>query len=280
MAVTELGQEEAIKQQPDTSSQGGGKDPLEQAYLNPYYYLGLQENLQKENPDVFNQVFYNGMSDPVSLFDRIRSDIKGDVSRLGEFNFLESVYGKGNVINTYDNQTFLVREGPGYGFVGVDPEEGFFNFAQIPEMSGEAIMIGPSIFTSNPIYATLLSGVGETAKQTIAATIPGEDDISVGERGMDVAIESVMGGVGQKIANGVINFFNKLGVRNFVTKNAIKTLRSDDTFKKDFYKRGLELEELIGPLTLADNNVKYVCFCANVLKINSLNIFNNILNLF
>tara|TARA_S200002703_G_scaffold5747_1_gene6494 strand:- start:984 stop:3491 length:2508 start_codon:yes stop_codon:yes gene_type:complete len=252
MAVTELGQEEAIKQQPDTSSQGGGKDPLEQAYLNPYYYLGLQENLQKENPDVFNQVFYNGMSDPVSLFDRIRSDIKGDVSRLGEFNFLESVYGKGNVINTYDNQTFLVREGPGYGFVGVDPEEGFFNFAQIPEMSGEAIMIGPSIFTSNPIYATLLSGVGETAKQTIAATIPGEDDISVGERGMDVAIESVMGGVGQKIANGVINFFNKLGVRNFVTKNAIKTLRSDDTFKKDFYKRGLELEELIGPLTLAE----------------------------
>lgn len=250
MAVTELGQEEAIKQQPKQS--GGGKDPLEQAYFNPYFYLGMQEKLQENNSELFNQVFPNGMSDPVSLFDRIRSDIKGDVSRLGEFNFLESVYGKGNVINTYDDQTFLVREGPGYGFVGVDPEEGFFNFAQIPEMSGEIVMMGPSIFTANPIYATLLSGAGETAKQTIASMIPGEDDISVGERAMDVAVESATGGIGQKIANGVINFFNKLGVRNFITKNALKTLKSEDTFSKEFYKRGLELEELIGPLTLAE----------------------------
>lgn len=221
-------------------------------FYSPYSYLEIQNNLFTDSPDYAKEIFPMGESDPVKLYDRIRADIKGDVSRLGEFNFLESVYGKGNVLNTYDDETFLVREGKGYGWVGVDPDEGIFNLSQIPEMSGEIITMAPAAFTMNPWIAGLLGIAGEGTKQIISSNIPGEEEVSLDERGEKLLLEGATSGVGQKVANGVIQFFNKLGVRNFITKNALKTLRSDDAFSKEFYKRGLELEKLIGPLTLAE----------------------------
>lgn len=100
--VQTLAKEEAATQK---------KDPFQLAFENPMGFLELQNQILKD-PFLKQQYFPEGKTDQVSFFDRIRADIKGDVSKLGEENFLKTVYGDENVIKRADGN-FFIREEPG-----------------------------------------------------------------------------------------------------------------------------------------------------------------------
>jgi hypothetical protein len=238
MAVQQEAKSEALKN--SKSYQFAVKDPMG--------FLQYQQSLF-DNPYKKDELFPKGMSDEVGIFDRIRADIKGDVSKVGEENFLKKIFGDTNVIKRNDGN-FFIREGKGYGYVELNPEG--FQMKDVAEISGEALVIAPTLFTSNPWLAGLYAIGGGTALQGVAETIPGETEIEAGDRLKKIAAEGVFGAGGQWAANGLIDFFSKVGIKNFITKKAIKALDERGAKGAKYYERGLELEEKVGPLSFGE----------------------------
>ena len=237
--VQTLAKEEAATQK---------KDPFELAFENPMGFLELQNQILKD-PFLKQQYFPEGETDQVSFFDRIRADIKGDVSKLGEENFLKTVYGDENVIKRADGN-FFIREEPGKTFVELNPKG--FQMKDIAEVSGEAVVVTPTLFTANPWLAGLYAIGGGALLQGIAETVPGETDIEKGERLKKIAAEGVFGTAGQYGANVVIDFFSRLGVKNFIVNKALKALEKRGAAGKEFLERGQELEQKVGKLTFGE----------------------------
>lgn len=238
MAVQQESKQEALKQ----------KSSLDLAIKDPLSFLKLQENYFQD-PYLQEKYFPKGKSDEIGLFDRIRADIKGDVSKVGEKNFLNEIFGEGNVIEREDGN-FFIREEPGKTYVELNPEG--FQFADIAELSGEAIITAPTLATSNPWLAGLYAIGGGTALQGIAETIPGETEIEAGDRLKSLAAEGVFGAGGQWAANGLIDFFSKMGIKNFITKKALNALEKRGKAGEGYFERGLELEKKIGPLSFGE----------------------------
>lgn len=229
-------------------AQNRKRDPIQLAFENPMGFLSLQQQLFSDEI-TRAKYFPEGETDQVSLFNRIRADIKGDVSKLGEANFLRSVYGNENVLERADGN-FFIREAPGKTFVELNPKG--FQMKDIAELSGEAVVVAPTLFTSNPWLAGLYAIGGGTALQAIAETVPGETDIEKGDRLKKIAAEGVFGTAGQYGANVVIDFFSRLGVKNFIVNKALKAIEKRGAMGKEFLERGQELEKKVGRLTFGE----------------------------
>lgn len=226
----------------------GKKDAKELAITNPSGFLNLQQQLL-DNPFTKEKYFPLGDSDLVNIWNRVQADIKGDVSEIGERNFLESIYGQDNVIRRNDGN-FFIREEPGKTYVELNPAG--FQFADISELSGEAIVMSPTLFTSNPWIAGLSAIAGGAGLQIAAEILPGETEIEYGERLKKIAAEGVFGVGGQWAANGLIDFFSRLGVKNFITKKALNAIEKRGEKARKFFERGKELEENVGRLTFGE----------------------------
>ena len=101
--------EEALEQGSDK------KSSYQLAVEQPMDFMKLQDLLF--NDDIQRaKLFPEGESNQVSLFDRIRADLKGDISPVGEFNFLKEIFGENNVIARNDGN-FFIREAPGKTYV-------------------------------------------------------------------------------------------------------------------------------------------------------------------
>ncbi len=234
--------EEALKQKPDKSSS------YQLAVEKPMNFIKLQDLLFEDELQRA-KLFPEGKSDQVSLFDRIRADLKGDVSPVGESNFLKEIFGEDNVIARNDGN-FFIREAPGKTYVELNPEG--FQMKDVAELSGEAVVIGPTMFTANPWLAGLYAIGGGTALQGIAETIPGETEVEAGDRLKKIAAEGVFGAGGQFGANVVIDFFSRFGVKNFIVNKALKALEKRGEKGKQFFERGEELQQNIGKLTFGE----------------------------
>lgn len=234
--------EEALEQGSDK------KSSYQLAVEQPMDFMKLQDLLF--NDDIQRaKLFPEGESNQVSLFDRIRADLKGDISPVGEFNFLKEIFGENNVIARNDGN-FFIREAPGKTYVELNPEG--FQMKDVAELSGEAVVIAPTMFTANPWLAGLYAIGGGTTLQAIGETIPGETEIEAGDRLKKIAAEGVFGAGGQYGANVVIDFFSRLGVKNFIVNKALKALEKRGAMGKDFFERGEELTQKVGKLTFGE----------------------------
>jgi len=228
--------------------EGGSIENLPRSYLDsPQALFDFQQKILKEDPN-----YFLGITDPASLFERYKADIKELVGgSKAEENFLKEIYGEKNVTRAGDG-TLLFREAEGYTVAPFNPSG--IDVGDIAELGGEATVALPTLGTSNPWVAAIL-GAGMMAEvQQYAESLPGEMDISDEEKAAQIAAEAVFGGTSQWGANKFMDFMFKANpLKNFLTNRTVKIISGKDKPGGVAYvQRGRELQEKMGEMSLGE----------------------------
>lgn len=154
---------------------------------------------------------------PLSAGERAALSIK--MTPMGKANYLESLYGEGNVHRMGDD-FFVAPDGNQNQWYAVDPNT--FSLSEvgrdISDLAGPAIevipAIGAGIATANPFAIAAATAGGNVLRQGASAMIPGEEDftqLGVPELGRVTrpAISGLLGGATQKVANVGFNLVDK-----------------------------------------------------------------------
>ena len=141
-----------------------------------------------------------------SFGDRLGSSFK--MTNAGKVGYLESKYGKGNakILNSGE----VAFKNPQTGQWTQLDSEGFdlndiTDFAgDVPSMVGSAIGagVGASAAGVGSVYGAAAGAAGgNVVKQAVSKLLPGDDNMTLGDRAKSTAIDAGLGGVGQKVGN-------------------------------------------------------------------------------
>ena len=248
--------EEIVEGLPNTFVQGQG-------FLNPF------QQLEKGilTPDTFNKMYPNILyqiqelmiqegtlkdetPDP-SFMERLGAGIK--LNDLGKETFLENFYGKENVFKD-ENDQMHIRKGPGYAFrpfdlkqwqkdlkslsLGEEVSEAVKDVADVGGFMIEAIpAMFVGAFTADPYAAAGAAAAGNSLRQVISATLPGDEGMDAIDRMAEIGLASTFGFGGQKITNWVVDLGSKIlsprdFLYSFASRNYIKSMMSDKELAK------------------------------------------------
>lgn len=215
----------------------------------------------------------------------IRSGLSIKMTPEGQLGFLENYYGKGNVRlvpgeeswynlpgrvlggvlsawtigrytgyqSAYDagarpSDRWQVKE-PGRDWTDVDPSE--WSFAEtgreFGDYAGDAIVVGPAFAAAaTPGAQAAALGAGSLARQGVSALLPGDDNMTIGDRAFDVGLNAAIGGATQ----GLFNLASRYG-----TPAGVIAGRMNTRSLADGTARGVQLEAMTGiPMTAAQQS--------------------------
>lgn len=155
-----------------------------------------------------------------------RAGLSVKITPQGKQQYLESKYGKGNVIRNGDGE-FFVKSGA--GVKAVDPSG--LDFGDIADFADVGVELAPMIAsaiatkgasvpaTATPAGAGAFAGAGRAARQVVSEMLPGEEDFGTGGRAGDITLQALIGGGAQKFVNSVVSpIVDKLRPQNLVAK--------------------------------------------------------------
>lgn len=162
----------------------------------------------------------------------------------GRVSFLESIFGPGNVFTLQDGQ--IIFRHPGEKDFRLFDEEGFSVKDITADITGEAIEVAPTIAAgTNPLAVGAAGVAGNLARQGVSALLPGEDQLSLGERVLSAGVSGVTAGGSQAVSNLLFSSVREL--KNLATRPVRKAAETP------FARKGLRLEAETGiPFTLGE----------------------------
>jgi hypothetical protein len=167
------------------------------------------------------------------------------MTSAGKQGYLKDTYGPKNVAANNVGDIYF-RENEDSKWTPADPKE--LDWGDIADFTGEAIEAGPTLVAgTNPLTVSGAGVVGSVVRQGVSAMLPGEDDMTLGDRAMHIGTGAVLAGGTQAGVNQLFKGFNKARPKNLVAKQTRKALTTEAG------KKGQILERETGiPLSLGE----------------------------
>lgn len=157
--------------------------------------------------------------------DRLRASFK---TPAGLLNFIQEEYGKGNVAVRPDGRVFY-RDAPDGQWKSWD--ESGFSLGDIGDIAGDVpaaggSMIGAGLTGGQPWGAGLGAAIGDVIKQVAGHFVPGDDELTWGQRGVEVGGNAFAGAASQWLANKAVALFDKLRPSNLAANQVRRSLET------------------------------------------------------
>ncbi|WP_448208585.1 hypothetical protein [Azospirillum sp. sgz302134] len=157
----------------------------------------------------------------------------------GQAGFYEHNFGKGNVVTDPSGSMFIVDHERKQVFPVNKPG---LNLNDAADVSGMALQALPTFAAgTNPLTAGAAAGFGNVVRQGASALLPGDDQMSLGQRAGSLALDSALGAGTQFGAN---KLFGK--VVDGVRPSNVAARYIDKAEQTPFGQQGRALEDLVG----------------------------------
>ena len=157
-----------------------------------------------------------------ALGDRALAGIKR--TEQGKVQFLESKYGKGNVVAEGED-LFIRQNGQFYRL-----DEKNFTFGDIADVSGEIIAGLPAtvsgFITANPGVAVAAGAAGESVRGAFSDMLPGDDGLTIGNKLARVGTMAALSGAAQVGANKLTSMVDKGLPSNILGRSIDKQMQT------------------------------------------------------
>lgn len=164
----------------------------------------------------------------------VRAGASIKMTPAGKVGYLESKYGQGNV--SEQNGNLLVRQDGEWRHFD-EPE---FTLNDVADWTGGAIEavapLGAGIATANPLAVGAAGAAGNAMRQFVSSQLPGDDEMSLGDRAAEVATTGLVEGAAQGAGNLLFAGMDKIRPHNLLA-NAMNRVPN-----RAFSDEGVRLE--------------------------------------
>lgn len=152
----------------------------------------------------------------------IKQTNEGRASYLESTDIFGGGYGEGNVATDANGEMFVFdKEANEYFPVNKDG----FTVNDIAQHSGTIMEVAPALAAApTMIGAAAGSAAGNIGRQAMSMALPGDDQMSLQDRAMDLGINTAVGAAGQGLLNFGVNAIR--GPKNFVAGRVQKAMQS------------------------------------------------------
>jgi hypothetical protein len=155
----------------------------------------------------------------------VRTGASIKVTPAGKMNYLESVYGKGNVGTNAKGEAFF--KSPTGMWTAVD-ESGLSLRDVTADLAGPAIETVPPVFagmtTLNPAIIGGAGMIGRGLRQQQSAMLPGSDEMGLLQRASDIGASGLLTGLAQRGANALGSTADVVRPHNLIAQQARKAV--------------------------------------------------------
>ena len=155
----------------------------------------------------------------------------------GQLGYYQERFGKQNVINT-EQGIYIIDPKTKTAHPADSPD---FTAADVADFSGEGLQIAPTLLAgSNPWTVGAVAGAGNAVRQGVSAMLPGDDEMTLGDRAASIGADAALGGATQFGVNKL------LGAIKSVTPSNIGARIIQNAEQKPFGQLGQTVENATG----------------------------------